>query len=64
MEVYDYRVFRLYDVISLTMVSVESDSYIAEDRISEVIKDSLRSGYRWVRSEGDYAIFERKEVRK
>ena len=60
MKTYKYLVFggaqirEYFDAIS----QVSSDSYVASDSFSEAVETALKEGYRWVRSDNSYAIFE------
>lgn len=35
------------------------DAYAAEDGPSRALVDTLQKGYRWIRTDGDHAIFEK-----
>ncbi len=34
------------------------DAYVADDAPARILRDLLAKGYRWVRTDGDFAIFE------
>ena len=42
----------------------QPDAYLSEDLDSELssIRDALNKGYRWVRTDGDYAVFEKESL--
>jgi hypothetical protein len=40
------------------IAQVAPDSYVASDSFSEPLETALKQGYRWVRSDSGYAIFE------
>jgi hypothetical protein len=46
-------------VIGAARLLTEPDAYIASDPETEGIKDLLTKGYRWIRSEDGFAVFER-----
>jgi hypothetical protein len=37
------------------------DSYLSEDEVSKALAIAIDSGFRWVRTDGDSAIFEQKK---
>jgi peptidoglycan/xylan/chitin deacetylase (PgdA/CDA1 family) len=39
------------------------DAYVASDALTDAILTALAQGYKWTRTEGDYAIFERTRAR-
>ena len=43
----------------------QPDAYLSEDLDSELsgIRDALNKGYRWVRTDGEYAVFEKALLR-
>jgi hypothetical protein len=59
---FDYKVVPLESVLVLCRyVSPDEcpDSYMAEDAESKTLRDLLANGYRWIRTDGGYAIFEK-----
>lgn len=40
------------------MGSALPDSYLSEDEVSKALSIAIDSGFRWVRTDGDSAIFE------
>ena len=60
MQRYEYRLHPANDVIELLLVrSKQPDSYLSDDHASRAISESLASGFRWIRTEYEVAIFER-----
>lgn len=35
------------------------DSYLASDYLMDAVMDAFHKGYRWIRTDGEWAIFER-----
>ena len=60
---YKYKAFPL--IITLTYVAAKTNAqitgegYVSEDACALAIEAALESGYRWVRTEKDYAVFEK-----
>jgi len=59
---YHYATVKAETVFALAMVPRPKDSYISKDSDSEALKELLAKGYRWVRTDGEIAVFE-KEIR-
>jgi hypothetical protein len=62
MNMFDYKVLSLESVLALCRyISPDEcpDSYMAEDAESKTLRDLLSNGYRWVRTDGGYAVFEK-----
>lgn len=68
---YSYRTFPVDSVISLTDVlmrqqlapdTIPTGSYLSDDAETRAILETLRAGYRWIRTEDELAIFEKKVV--
>jgi hypothetical protein len=60
--VFDYKVFRLRDVL-IYVAPVQPDAYFADDLGGQSKHDwdnALKEGYRWIRTDGDLVIMERK----
>ena len=61
---FDYKVFQADRVVEMFGLIPDAglgpvqDSYHSSDAITDAIQAALREGYRWVRTEGDLAIFE------
>lgn len=43
--------------------SAAPDSYLSKEPATDALKDVLALGYRWIRTEGDHAVFEREILR-
>lgn len=58
---YDYRAHPAMAVVELLTVKRfdQPDAYVALDVETDAIRDTLASGYRLVRTEGDHAILEK-----
>lgn len=60
---YQYKTLPAHQVIALTDVTdLHPDSYIAEDVESSTLRLLLANGYRWIRTDGDTAIFEKRRL--
>jgi hypothetical protein len=59
MPQYTYRVFDAQTVRQFFYLPRFRDSYISEDQVARCLREALEDGFRWVRTEGDYAIFEK-----
>jgi len=55
---FKYAALPALAVQKIINVSVHKDSYITEDEVSFSLRTLLAEGYRWIRTDGDYAIFE------
>lgn len=58
-ERYHYATMKLEHVLRMTCVPVPKDAYLSEDEQGKTLRDLLRKGYRWIRTEGEYAVFEK-----
>lgn len=56
---YHYVTVPVDTVIGAARLLTEPDAYIASDPETDGIKELLKNGYRWIRSEDGFAIFER-----
>lgn len=58
---YEYRVHPANAVIELLSPKRFDmpDAFLASDLETDTIRETVDSGFRWVRTDGDYAIFER-----
>jgi hypothetical protein len=56
---YHYFTVPASDVIGCARLCVEPDSYISDDPTSQALRELLRKGYRWIRTDGEYAVFEK-----
>ena len=60
MPIYEYRLFLKVQVQQLYLVREwQPDAYVADDSLTRPVKDVIADGFRWVRNEDDYAVFER-----
>ena len=58
---YEYACVSVEAVRALTAEPQYPDAYVSEDADTAVVRELLKCGFRWVRTEGELAIFE-KEV--
>ena len=62
MSRYNYLVLPAEQVKTIfaaaAMGSALPDSYLSEDEVSKALAIAIDSGFRWVRTDGDSAIFE------
>ena len=58
---YEYACVSVEAVRALTAEPKYPDAYVSEDADTAVVRELLKCGFRWVRTEGELAIFE-KEV--
>ena len=61
-EIFEYKVFRLKDVLHYTN-ELYPDAYFAHDLTGNSKQDwdeTLRAGYRWIRTDGELVIMERR----
>ena len=56
---FHYVTVPMEQVFDAARLCTEPDSYIAEDRESKEIRDLLFKGYRWVRTDCGFAVFEK-----
>lgn len=59
---YSYLVFKLVTVLSAFEPidpEVKPDAYLSEDHETRALRTALAEGYRWVRTDRDFAIFEK-----
>jgi hypothetical protein len=50
------------DVASAVQVLTNPDAYISEDATTAALRDLLAQGYRWVRNDEYWAIFEKETL--
>lgn len=58
---YEYACVDVDAVRSLTMEPKYADAYVSEDSDTAAVRELLERGFRWIRTDGELAIFE-KEV--
>jgi hypothetical protein len=56
---YDYKLIPFRSMIALCGCANYPDAYVAEDAESNALRNLLTEGYRWIRTDADYAIFEK-----
>ena len=52
------RVVEIFGVLPEYGIVPTQDSYLASDALTDEIRAALQAGYRWVRTDGDLAVFE------
>ncbi|MBE2180152.1 MAG: hypothetical protein IAE97_06740 [Chthoniobacterales bacterium] len=60
---FDYATVSAEALRAVTARPMPPDSYVSQDRDTEAVRDLLAKGYRWVRTEGELAIFEKEVAR-
>lgn len=63
---FDYLVFKRTSVLEIfTPVDRETmpDAVLSDDFETRAVQSAIEAGYRWVRTDGDFAIFERALIR-
>jgi hypothetical protein len=56
---YHYATMRVADIVPLLQLPVPDDSYTSEDHTTSTLRNLLHQGYRWIRTDGDHAVFEK-----
>lgn len=56
---YHYATVKFSDLAPICKVPSPKDSYISEDETVKAVSDLLKKGYRWIRTDGEYAVFEK-----
>jgi hypothetical protein len=56
---FHYVTIPVDSVIQAARLATEPDSYISEDSTSRAIQEILQKGYRWIRTDAEFAIFEK-----
>jgi len=56
---YHYATMPFAAVREMLQVPVPEGAYLAEDAETKALRDLLRKGYRWIRTDGDHAVFEK-----
>ena len=59
---YQYATLVSEDVAAAMQVLTNPDAYIAEDATTAALRDLLAQGYRWVRHDEYWAIFEKETL--
>ena len=60
---YEYACVSVEAVRALTAEPKYADAYVSEDADTAVVRELLERGFRWVRTEGELAIFEKEAPR-
>jgi len=58
-SIYHYATLPLVDVEPCFRVPVPPDSFLSQDGIAAELSLLLKSGYRWIRTDGEFCIFEK-----
>ena len=59
---YQYATLPMEEVASALQVLTNPDAYISEDATSAALRDLLAQGYRWVRHDEYWAVFEKETL--
>jgi hypothetical protein len=59
---YQYATLPMEEVASAVQVLTNPDAYISEDATTAALRDLLAQGYRWVRHDEYWAIFEKETL--
>ena len=60
---FEYATVSAEAVRAVTARPMPPDAYVSQDRDTEAVRDLLARGFRWVRTEGDLAVFEKEVAR-
>ena len=59
---YEYRLLptaRVIETLSALSTQLQDGAYIASDAETDAIREALAAGFRWIRTDGELAVFER-----
>lgn len=56
---YHYATMLVEDIVPLLQMPVPEGAYLSEDHTTSTLRNLLRKGYRWIRTDGPYAVFEK-----
>jgi hypothetical protein len=59
---YQYATLPMEEVASAVQVLTNPDAYISEDATTAALRDLLAQGYRWVRHDEYWAVFEKETL--
>ena len=59
-DLYHYATMPLHIVNPMLAVPVPENAYLSADAHSTKLSNLLKSGYRWIRTDGEHCIFEKK----
>ena len=60
---YEYACVNAEAVRALTMEPKYADAYVSEDSDTATVRELLERGFRWIRTEGEVAVFEKEMAR-
>ena len=60
---FEYATVSADAVRAVTARPTQPDAYVSQDRDTEAVRDLLSRGFRWVRTEGELAVFEKEAAR-
>ena len=60
---YEYACVSVEAVRALTAEPKYHDAYVSEDSDMAVVRTLLERGFRWIRTEGELAVFEKESAR-
>lgn len=61
--VYKYAAVKVADLLAIIEVPAPKGSYVSKSEETRAILNLTERGYRWIRTDGDYAVFELAERR-
>jgi hypothetical protein len=50
-------------VLLASRIDTGPDAYVADDAATIAVRDLLAKGYRWVRTDGEWAVFEKEIIK-
>ena len=59
---YQYATLPMEEVASAVQVLTNPDAYISEDATTAALRDLLAQGYRWIRHDEYWAVFEKETL--
>lgn len=59
MTLYQYLVFQADMVRAVFSLGHHPDSYISSEPATDSLREAVRMGFRWVRTDGEWAVFEK-----
>jgi hypothetical protein len=59
---YQYATLPMEEVASALQVLTNPDAYISEDATTAALRDLLAQGYRWIRHDEYWAVFEKETL--
>lgn len=55
---YTYAIVPLALIHEISLTPIHDGAYVSQSAGAARVRELLAAGYRWVRSEGEYAVFE------